>query len=223
MATRQGLNATLSYTRGNATNAYRVRCSGIQFGTQMIAEESQARLRRAYYPHRVSTQQFAITVQLKGYAERKSLSNWLSDYATYALDPDVGGTDYPTMSVVVPSYEFTHRGVPLSGFEWGDHVGSMIFSPQIVFEAAYEPWDKTKPAVTHVENSWFAFQKDEAIQYFYPFGTQLSGDDAPKGSYDKPIYPGDFDNAPDTPDPVPTPTPPGRDPSGQPLPPSHLP
>lgn len=192
---RKGLNATLSYKRGKTTSAYRVRCSGIQYGTQMIAEESQARLRRAYYPHRVSTQQFALKVELIGYAERKSFSNWLSGYAAYALDPDIGGIDYPTMSVVVPSYEFTHRGVPLSGFEWGDHVGAMTFTPTITFEAAYEPWDKAKPAITRVENSWYAFSKDEAIKYFYPFGTQLAGEDAPEAGYDRPIYPGDFENS----------------------------
>lgn len=201
---RQGLNATLSYLRGGTTSAYRVRCSGIQHGTQMIAEESKSRLRRAYYPHRVSTQQFVITVDLMGYAERKSLSSWLAGYTSYALDPDISsGTDYPTMFVSVPSYEFTHRGVPLSGYEWGDHVGSMIFTVPIVFEAAYEPWAKTPPAVTRVENSWYAFSKDEAIKYFYPFGTQLSGEQAPSGGYDKPIYPGDFDPAPG-PGPIPT-------------------
>lgn len=201
---RQGLNATLSYQRGGSTSAYRVRCSGIQHGTQMIAEESKSRLRRAYYPHRVSTQQFAITVQLKGYAEHRSLSTWLAGYSSYALDPDINsGTDYPTMFVSVPSYEFTHRGVPLSGYEWGDHVGSMLFNTTILFEAAYEPWAKAKPAVTRVENEWYAFSKDEAIKYFYPFGTQLSGEQAPATGYDKPIYPGDFDPAPG-PGPIPT-------------------
>lgn len=202
---RFGLNATLSYKAGSATRAYRVRCVGIRHGTQMIAEESQARVRRAYYPHRVSTQQFAITVALMGWNERKSFSNWLGTYAGHALNPDIGGTNYPTMLVTVPSREFVHRGVPLTGFEWGDHVGSMVFSPMIVFEAAYEPWDKAKPAVTRVENSWYAFQKDKAIQYFYPFGTQLAGDETPEGNYDKPIYPGDWDPSKDpfTPDGVP--------------------
>lgn len=196
---RQGLNATLSYKRGNATRAYRVRCSGIRHGTQMIAEESQARLRRAYYPHRVSTQQFSIQVQLMGYNERKSFSAFLSSYASFALDPDVGGIEYPAMAVSVPSYEFSHRGVPLTGYEWGDHVGSMIFTTEVLFEAAYEPWDKSKPAVTRVENSWQAFSKDDAIKYFYPFGIQLSGDAAPKGDYDKPVYPGDWDDATEPP------------------------
>jgi len=186
---RQGLNATLSYRRGEATRAYRVRCNGITHGTQMIFDESQARLRRAFYPHRVSTQQFSITVELKGWEERKSLTDWLASYASYALDPDLGG-DYPTMAISVPSYEFSHRGVPLTGYEWGDQVGSMVFTPTIVFEAAYEPWDKAKPAVTRVENAWKAFAQDDAIKYFYPFGEQLSGQEAPE-RFDRPVYIGD--------------------------------
>lgn len=219
MAPRQGLNATLSYQRGGTTAAYRVRCSGVQHGTQMIAEESKSRLRRAYYPHRLSTQQFMITVELKGYPEHRSLSTWLAGYSSYALDPDINsGTNYPTMSVSVPSYDFVHRGVPLTGYEWGDHVGSMVWQIGIIFEAAYEPWAKAKPAVTRVVNAWHAFSKDEAIKYFYPFGTQLSGEQAPSGGYDKPIYPGDFEPAPS-----PSPPPPGH-PAGPPAigpPPGH--
>lgn len=188
---RQGLNATLSYQRGKVERRYRLRCDIVVHGTQMVAEESQARLRRAYYPHRVSTQQFAIRVILKGYAERRSLSNWLSSYSAFILDPDVSGTNYPTMAVSVPSRDFYQRGVPLTGFEFGDHVGAMTFTPMITFEPAYEPWDKAKPAVTRVEDTWRAFSKDDAVKYFYPFSTQLTGDQAPRGTYDQPIYPGD--------------------------------
>lgn len=188
---RNGLNCTLSYQRGGVERKYRVRCDMVTHGIEMVAEESQARLRRAYYPHRVTTQQFSIRVVLNGYPERKNLSNWLSSYSAYILDPDMNGTNYPTMSVVVPSRDFQQRGVPLTGFEWGDHVGSMIFRPMITFEAAYEPWDAAKPAVTRVEDTWQAFAKDDAVKYFYPFGQQLTGDQAPVGAYDKPIYPGD--------------------------------
>lgn len=196
---RKGLNCTLSYVRGGKTRMYKVRCNSITHGTQMIADESQARLHRAYYPHRVTTQQFALKILLIGYAERKSFSNWLASYSDYALNPDVsGGTDFPTMSVTVPSREFVHRGVPLSGYEWGDQVGSMIFNPTVVFEAAYEPWNKAKPDITTVENTWLAFSKDEAIQYFYPFGTQLTGENAPQGDYDKPVYPGTDTGVDDT-------------------------
>lgn len=194
---RKGLNATLAYQRGGVQRAYRVRCDMIVHGTQMVAEESQARLRRAYYPHRVSTQQFSIRVILIGYPERRSLSNWLASYSSFVLDPDISGVNYPTMSITVPSRDFSQRGVPLSGFEWGDHVGAMVFTPTITFEPAYEPWDKAKPAITRVEDTWQAFSKDEAVKYFYPFSTQLTGDNAPTGTYDQPIYPADDNGQPD--------------------------
>ncbi len=188
---RKGLNATLSYQRGGVTRKYRVRCKGVTHGTEMVAEESQARVRRAYYPHRVTTQQFSIQVILVGHDERKSLTNWLASYAAYVLNPDMGGLNYPVMSVTVPVRDFHQQGVPLTGFEWGDRVGSMVFEPTILFEPAHEPWDKTKPAVTRVEDTWQAFAKDDAVKYFYPFGTQLTGDQAPIGEYDKPVYPGE--------------------------------
>lgn len=187
---RQGLNATLSYKRGSTTRQYKVRVNSISHGHQMIYDESQARLRRAFYPHRVTTRRFFIGVVLKGYEERRSFTNWMSSYLGYALNPDLATNADPTMFISVPSYEFTHRGIPLSGYEWGDHVGSMIFNPVLAFEAAYEPWDKSKPAVTRVDNTWQAFSSDKAIQHFYPFGTQLSGDDVPR-DYDKVVYPGD--------------------------------
>lgn len=187
---RQGLNGTLSFRRGSSTQAYRVRVGSIVHGSQMVYSESQARLRRAFYPHRVTTQQFSIVVLLKGWNERRSFTNWMTSYLAYALDPDLSASEYPTMLVTVPSYEFSQRGVPLSGYEWGDHVGSMVFNPTVTFEAAYEPWDKAKPAVTRVENEWRAFVGDKAIQFFYPFGTQLKGDEEPK-NYDKVVYPGD--------------------------------
>lgn len=216
MATRQGLNATLSYARSSSvTRVYRVRCNKVVHGIQMVSDESQARMRRAYYPHRVTTQKFAISVLLSGFNERQDFTSWMSDYASFALDPDFGGGDYPTMSVVVPSYEFNQRGVPLTGYEWGDHVGSMVFNPQVIFEAAYEPWQKAKPTVTHVDATWSAFAQDPAIKYFYPFGEQLSGEQTPD-RYDKVVYPGDpsqFNNNYYGG---------GVDPSGQPLPPSSF-
>lgn len=189
---RQGLNATLSYRRGTSTRAYRIRVGAIVHGAEMVYDESQARLRRAFYPHRVTTQRFSITVLLKNYDERRSFTNWMSSYLGYALDPDLSAKEYPTMLITVPSYEFSQRGVPLTGYEWGDHVGSMVFNPTILFEAAYEPWDKTKPAVTRVENAWRGIAKDKAIHFFYPFGTQLKGDEEPN-NYDKVVYPGNPD------------------------------
>jgi hypothetical protein len=188
---RLGLNCTLSYTRGTTSNSYKVRVRTLTHGTQQIAEESHARTHRAFYPHRSAPQQFAITVMLKGWNERRDFMNWLGSYGSYVVDPDLRTGDFPAMTVSLPSREFLGQGVPLQGYEWGDHVGSMLFEHQLVFESAVDPGQTKQPDTSTVDNKWSAFVSDNAIQYFYPFGTQLSGQDAPTGDYDKIIYPGD--------------------------------
>jgi hypothetical protein len=189
--TRKGLNCTLSYARGSGNNTYKVRVKGFTHGTMMVFEESHARTHRAYYPHRSAPERFGITVVLKGQKERTDFMNWLGSYGEYVVDPDISGLDFPAMTVTIPDREFTGVGVPLQGYEWGDHVGSMIFEHNLVFEASVDPGQTDQPKTSSVDNKWSAFASDEAIQFFYPFGTQLSGDAAPAGNYDKIVYPGD--------------------------------
>lgn len=187
---RQGLNCKLSYLRGTLTQTYDVRCNTITHGNQMVAQESQGRTHRAFYPHRVAPQRFAIAIQLVGWEERRSFSNWMASYGEYAIDPDLGASVFPSMTVRVSNRGFLSKGVPLEGYEWGDHVGSLVFSPTIVFEPAISPGQTGEPITSAVDNKWSSFAKDPAIQYFYPIGTQLSGDQAP-GTYDHIVYPGD--------------------------------
>jgi hypothetical protein len=191
MAERQGLNCTLSYSRGSTNNTYKVRATVVTHGTQQIAEESHARTHRAFYPHRSAPQRFAVTVQAKGWSERRDLMNWLGSYGEYMVDPDLSASVYPAMTVLIPSREFTGIGVLLEGYGWGDHIGSMVFEHNLVFESSVDPGQTKQPNTSTVDNKWEAFTQDQAIQYFYPFGTQLSGNDAPGGNYDKIVYPGD--------------------------------
>jgi hypothetical protein len=183
MAKRAGLNCTLSYPDATGTtHSYQVRAGGIGHGIQMIFTESQARTARAFYPHRSAMEQFSIVVLLKNWNERTDFVNWLSSYANYAIDPDIGTPyqSFPWMQVVIPSRGFTQWGVPLSGYEWGAHTGMMMFTPQILFESVQSPGSSpgTNDYST-VINQWLANSKDPAIQYFYPFGTQLSGSQQP--------------------------------------------
>lgn len=207
MPRRQGLNATFAYTDAGGTNhTYQVRVGVIGHGVQMIATESQARTQRAYYPHRTAEERFTITVLLKDWDERSHFTNWLASYASYAIDPDLAATTFPWMTVTVPSREFSKKGVPLAGYEWGAHTGMMMFQPQILFEAATTPGQKGQPDISTVINKWGAFASDKAIQYFYPTGTQLSGNQT--GNYSKIQFPSDptqFNQPPSTPV-LPTPT-----------------
>jgi len=210
---RAGLNCTMSYVDGRGTRrVYRIRAGDLSHGTDMISTESAARTQRAYYPHRSANQQFTVQALLKDWRERTDFTSWLATYASYALDPDAAQPHFPWMTVSVPQREFVQYGVPIQGYEWGAHTGMMMFTPDIVFEAAKSPGQKHYPVVSSVINKWSAFSADTAIQYFYPFGTQLAGNQ--QGSYANIVYPGapdQFNPAPPT-APVPLPGPGPRKP-----------
>jgi hypothetical protein len=187
---RTGLNCTLSYSRGGTVRSYRVRAGMLGHGVDMISTESVARTQRAFYPHRTAMQRFTVEVLLRDWTERTHFTSWLATYAEFVIDPEASGSVFPWMTVSVPLREFLFKGVPLQGYEWGAHTGMMMFTPKIIFEAATSPGQKGRPDVSTVINKWAAFGQDKAIQYFYPIGTQLAGDQAP-ANYSKPVFPGD--------------------------------
>jgi hypothetical protein len=210
--TRAGLNCTLGYARSGTRHTYRVRAGDLAFGVQMVAVEDIARTHRSYYPHKTANQQFSVQVLLKDWTERAHFTNWLADYAQWALDPNIVRTQYPYLTVSVPRRDFYERGVPLQGYEWGAHTGMMMFSPTILFEAAFGPAQQDPtPPVSTVINKWSAFKSDPAIKYFYPFGTQLQGTKVPQ-SYTHVIPPGGGVPDPGTPTPPPPPAPVGGQP-----------
>jgi hypothetical protein len=181
--TRQGLNCTLTYSRSGTTYGFRLRCTALTYGFTMVAEESQARTRRAYYPHRLAPDPFAIRVQLKGYQEKRVMNDWLASYAAWMLDPSLASNAVVDMTVSVPSRSFSRRGVLVRGVEYGDHVASMLYEKALVFVTIQDPAD---PDAFTPSKYVFDVNKDVSndVQYFYPSSTQLSGDDAPPaGAY----------------------------------------
>lgn len=187
---RAGLNCTLSYSYSGKTYAFQVRAQEIAYGSRMVAEEAQARTRRAYYPHQVSSIPFSVTPIIKGYAERTAFSNFLGDYVKRIQDPSLSVSSFPTMKVVCAARSFQRWGVPTSGIEWGDHIGSMVWTPQVVFETHVDQSLGDTPG-SYDWVSYFVFQKNalEAspqLAYFYPNGVQLSGDQIPAaGTFDQ--------------------------------------
>lgn len=187
---RAGLNTTLSYQYGKKTYKFAVRTLEVAYGSQLVADEAQARTRRAYYPHQVTAIPFSLVVIIKGYQERVQFSNFLNDYGSRVLDPSLSVSNFPTMLVQVASRKFMRWGVPLSGIEYGDHIGSMVWNPRVVFE-------------THVDQSlgqsttdyrWISYfsmpvsNGSPQVKYFYPAGLQLTGNEVPDpGAYDKVI------------------------------------
>jgi hypothetical protein len=178
---RQGLNGTLSYSDGSAAYTYQFRAGMLGYGTDMIYAEDQARTWRSFYPHRSAVQQFSVQVLLKDWDERSDLMSWMMAYAQAMLDPNAVRTTFPFMQVTVPVRNFVQQGVPLTGYEWGAHSGMMAFSPVFVFEAAQSPGQTTSQVVTSsVTGTASAYASDPAVQYFYPFSTQLEASQVPQ-------------------------------------------
>lgn len=178
---RAGLNCLLSYKNGATVHTYRIRAGNLGHGVQMVSAEDEARINRAYYPHRTASQQFSVQVLLKNWNERTDFTNWLTTYAQWALDPNAARTVFPFISVSCPVRGFSQRGLPLTGYEWGAHTGMMLFTPTFVFETGLSPGQpNVSITVSSVINKWSAFGSDPAIQYFYPFGSSLAASQVPQ-------------------------------------------
>lgn len=178
---RQGLNGMLTYTDGTTAYTYQVRVGEIGYGVDMIFAEDQGRIQRSFYPHRSATQQFSVQVLLKDWDERQDLMTWMTSYAQFALNPTAVRTVFPFMQVTCPVRNFSQQGMPLSGYEWGAHAGMMAFSPVFTFEAAQSPGQVSSTVTTSsVTGAAAAYASDPAVQYFYPFSTQLDASQVPQ-------------------------------------------
>lgn len=189
---RQGLNTELSYSHGGKTYAFALRVQEIAFGSRMVAEESQARTRRAYYPHQMSSVPFSIVPILKGYRERTRFANFLADYVQRIQDPGLSVAKFPTMRVVSSVRRFIRWGVPVSGLELGDHVGSMVWTPRVVFETHADQSLGDQPGsyrwVSYFQLDDATVERSPQVKYFYPSGVQLAGSQVPSGAaYDRAV------------------------------------
>lgn len=175
---------------GATKYAFACRVLAMTHGSQMVAAEAQARTRRAYYPHQLSAMPFTLTVLIKGYNERVAFSNFLYDYANRVLDPSLS-VAFPTMYVTMPVRGFVRWGVPKTGIEWGNHVGSMVWNPQVAFETHVDQslGDSLASPTSRFALSSDATDRAPELKYFYPTGTQLSGDQVPSGGYTTEIDP----------------------------------
>lgn len=187
---RSGLNTTLSYSYAGKTYMFQVRAQEIAFGSRMVAGESQARTRRGYYPHQVSSVPFSLVPIINGYSERTQFSNFLYDYVQRIQDPSLSVSAFPTMKVVSSVRRFTRWGVPVAGIEWGDHVGSMVWTPRVVFETHVDQSLGDTPGsyqwISYFQLDQSSVERSPQIKYFYPAGVQLSGSELPDpGAFDK--------------------------------------
>lgn len=176
LSTRQGLNCTLSYHHGQRYS-YRCRVEEVAWGVRAPMDEAAGRSRRTAYPHRVTPAPFQIVVVLNGYFEFTDFRDFMMSYAGFTMDDQLSdhGTDR-AMTVSVPSRRFLHKGILLTGISFGDHVGSMVWRIPYVFEPTSNPLERNSAARLSTYSFGTALGLISEARYFYPFGTQLRGD-----------------------------------------------
>lgn len=159
-----GTNCTLAFQSNDGSFSTRVRARGFAHKWDVIATESHARENRAMYPHQRAVGKFTLTLELKGFGEFEPFMNFMR---SYVLSWRFGNK--PLMVVTMAIRGFQRRGVPIKGMTIGDHVGSMVFTPTIVFESAQDPLDPTILLPEQASSYELGGTAGDAKNFFYPF------------------------------------------------------
>lgn len=164
-----GNNASLSFKpdtgSGAVASLMRVRVRKLDYDWNVVATESHGRIHKAFYPRQRAVGQFALTLELKGYREFKPFADFMLAYIRTFM-----GANRKSMFVSMPVRGFARYGIPVSGVYDGDHVGSMVFSPTIVFEGMHDPLDPNILTTFPDVASWdYAGATGDQAKFFYPF------------------------------------------------------
>jgi hypothetical protein len=142
------------------------------------------------YPHQRAEGPFSVTLDLKHYTEFKLFMDFMRGFMSALMSSQ--NRPMPLMSVSVPTRNFWRLGVPVSGVSDGDHIGSNLFQPAIVFESVVDPLDPTVATGYNNVGSFSQFDPngsgaDSAGQFFYP-SAGLTNDPNAQGEsiYDAP-------------------------------------
>jgi len=161
-------NAALTYSN-RGVNLAKARVPKMSFTYAQNSEESHARQHRAYYPHRRSQGNFSLTFACNGWREFNQLVAWFRDYANIVLNLDAAAVP-PPMTVAVPSRNFLRLGIPSTGLQYGDHIGSLVFNPTIDFLSVSDPGDSSTAIlkINQVSGQSDESGKTAKPSYFYP-------------------------------------------------------
>lgn len=173
-------NCTLSYTTNANAFSFGTKVRGIASGWTVLATESHARLHRAFYPMQKTEGPFQLTMELNGYTEFHKLMSFLMNYVGALLGTAANPAGTPQTSAMTVLADqpdglgnFFQIGIPITGMSEGDHVGSMVFAPTLVFMPVMDPTDPTiyTNATGAAGISWEDFtntDNGDASQFYYP-------------------------------------------------------
>jgi hypothetical protein len=174
-------NAQLAYSSADGSYSLWTRVRRLAHRWDVVATESHAREYRAMYPHQRAVGQFALTFELNGFVEYERLMQFFRSYVrTIGEQFDNQIATRPTMHVALAVRNFSRSAIPISGMNIGDHVGSMVFNPTVIFESAHDPQDLTILTGQDASTYDLAGTETDAKNFFYPFS---------RASYDTTVKP----------------------------------
>jgi hypothetical protein len=164
------MNCMLSFSSADGAYVQNAKVKAFGHAWEVVATESHAREYRAMYPRQRAVGRFFLTFELNGYREFEQIMQFFRSYvAVLGQQFDGKPTQRPTMLVQMAVRGFSRSGVPIKGMSLGDHVGSMVFNPTVIFESAHDPQDPT--ILTAADASQVDTKGTEADvkNFFYPF------------------------------------------------------
>jgi hypothetical protein len=144
----------------------------VAHGMEVVGEEARARRHRDFYPHYVSRGSVRVVVWFRDQPEADAFAKWLWTYSLRLADPS---QQLGPARVLVPGFAFDRTGVIESGLVFGDDQGNPgTVAMALVFSGTADAASFVNPEVSR----FTAAAKDQAAsKYFYPEGTQQSGDE----------------------------------------------
>lgn len=165
---RPGTNGTFS---ASGWGVIHVKITSIGHGMSVVSTTSQGRRGRSLYVTRRTSGSFGLQVMCSSYESYKELGEWIQGYGRRLAD-GAGATVGP-VRVTCPSRNFDKIAVP-SGVSFGDTVHSHTYPVSINFLGTSDPLP-----LTALYSSSFVLPSnaEPSLPYFYPGGTQLTGDE----------------------------------------------
>lgn len=170
-------NCSLS-ARGYGTRIVNV--DRLSHGLAIKASDDHSRLGLAFYPRKVSSSSFGLTIIFTDYDEFESFGLWIETYCRKMADPATVGIG--PVRVTLPARHFDKVGVP-SGvvMTYGDIFDAVIYTVELNFDGTNSPVEYTSPLLSVFRRSKVQWEEN---QFFYPSGDQEGGpaSDLPLGA-----------------------------------------
>lgn len=171
-----GFNGTIS---SPGIGKKRIRVTKLAQKISVIAEDDEARSRRAFYPRVVTSSGFTMEIAFISYGERSQFNFWLSTYLKTVVD---GTARSGTMEVLIPAYDFQRTCVPRAVLEYGEGYDDYGYTLPIEFIGASDPLDLSLGAKSAGASFFKMPENREITKYFYPAGRQVKGAESLDGT-----------------------------------------